>query len=494
MSKKEKKEKKKLSKKGKIIVISTVSTLLVAFCILLVIAIFTPKLELSSSAELNNVVGTYKLELNVGDEIPEINYKASKFGNDLSSKVEVNGVIDNNHVGTYIIYYKVKDGLFEKEKKLEVSVVDKTAPELNLEGEAEVKVCSLEKFEEPGYSAIDNYDGDITERVEKVTNDSLIDYKVKDSSGNETKKERKLIVTDEEGPVITLNGNETTYVTKGATYTEKGATASDNCDGDLSEKIETSGSVDTSKLGTYEIKYSVKDSKDNVSEKLRKVIVSEPRAVSDKNDSNQSGVIYLTFDDGPGAYTGSILDTLNKYGVKATFFVTRSGSDDIIRRQYNEGHTVALHTYTHDYDIYKSVATYLDDLNKIATRVKNITGQDAKYVRFPGGSSNQKIYFRSNNTITIYDLINELNNRGYKYFDWNVSVEDAGGCVNQADKVSCVVNNFKKYVNPNRANVVLMHDIKSYTAQGLSQMIEYGLSKGFTFKAIDDNTPTCHFR
>ena len=488
------KREKRVNKRN-IIIICTTITLLICLSIVIGIAILTPNIELKSeNVTLTNDLGNYKTEINVFDDLPIISYDASILGNDITNNVSVNGVIDNNHIGVYTIYYKVKDGLFEKEKKLEVSVVDKTSPELTLEGEKEYKVCSIDTFNEPGYSANDNYDGDLTEKVEKNINNDIVEYKVSDSSNNTTKEERKLIVTDEEGPTITLEGNATVYVTINTKYNEKGAKAIDNCDGDLTDKIETSGSVDTSKVGTYEIKYSVKDSKDNLSEKVRKVIVSEPKAASDKNDANQSGVIYLTFDDGPGAYTSSILDTLNKYGVKATFFVTRSGSDDIIRREYNEGHTVALHTYTHDYDIYKSVNTYLDDLNKIATRVKNITGQDSKYVRFPGGSSNQKIYYRSNNTITIYDLINALNERGYKYFDWNVSVEDAGGCVNQTDKVSCVVNNFKKYVNPNRANVVLMHDIKSYTAQGLSQMIEYGLSKGFTFKAIDDSTPTCHFR
>ena len=452
---------------------------------LLALYICIPKLKLDKKY----------VEVNVFDEYQKIAYKATYLGKDITNEVGVGGYVDTEHIGKYKITYKIKKGIFNVVKQATVNVVDKEEPKLELIGDEEFKVCSIKHFIEPGYKAIDNYDGDITNNVEKKhISDNEIEYIATDSSFNASKKTRKLVEIDDEAPVIKLLGNQTIYLTVGASYTEPGYEASDNCDNDLKEQVKTEGSVDTSKAGTYTIKYSVKDTANNETSVERKVIVSENKATPEVRVNNTSGVIYLTFDDGPSNYTSQILDTLAKYNIKATFFVTKNGSDDLIKREYNEGHTMALHTYTHDWNIYKSVDTYLDDLNKIANRVKTLTGVDSKYVRFPGGSSNQKIYHRSNNTITIYDLINALNERGYKYFDWNVSVEDAGGCASVSDKQSCVINNFKKYLKPNKENIVLMHDIKGYTAAGLETMIQYGLANNYTFKAIDDSTEPVHFR
>ena len=183
---------------------------------------------------------------------------------------------------------------------------------------------------------------------------------------------------------------------------------------------------------------------------------------------------------------------MKKYNVKATFFVTNNGSDDVIKREYNEGHTVALHTATHQYSIYQSTDTYFNDLNIVKDRVKRVTGYDAKYIRFPGGSSNT--ISKKYNVGIMSVLTKQVEEQGYRYFDWNVSVEDAGSCATKkvVDKNSCVVNNFKNYLKPNQNNIVLLHDIKSYTAQSLGAMIQYGLDKGYTFKVINDDTPDCH--
>lgn len=460
---------------------------IILICVLLVIYIFTPKLKLETN---------YK-EIEVFSEYQNISYSAFYLNQDITSEVKVDKVVDTSKIGEYKITYSVKHKLFTAKKVLKVKVIDSESPKLDLIGDEQYSVCSLKLFIEPGYSAIDNLDGNITNNVDKkYVDDNLIEYYVKDSSNNETKKYRKLIVQDNIKPEIKLNGDSTIYLNINDSYSEQGASASDNCDGDLTDKIEISNSVDTSKVGEYAITYKVMDSSNNESSEIRKIIVSEKKVKETRYNSqnNTNGVIYLTFDDGPGIYTSKILDILKKYNIKATFFVTKAGDDSLIKREYDEGHTVALHTYTHDWNIYKSVDTYLDDLNKVANRVKTITGVDAKYVRFPGGSSNQKIFYRSNNTITIYDLINALNDRGYKYFDWNVCVEDAGACVSSTNKENCVISYFKRGLHPNEENIVLLHDIKSYTASSLEEMIIYAINNHYTFKAIDDNTTPVHFR
>ena len=101
----------------------------------------------------------------------------------------------------------------------------------------------------------------------------------------------------------------------------------------------------------------------------------------------------LTFDDGPNnTYTPIILDVLKKYDVKATFFVTNSGKDELIKREYDEGHAIGLHTASHSYEkIYVSTTAFFNDLDLVAARVKRITGMDATLTRFPGGSSKYSI-------------------------------------------------------------------------------------------------------
>ena len=446
---------------------------------LLTLYIFIPKIKLDKKS----------IDINVHDKYETINYKATYLGKDISDEVKISGEVDSDRVGKYKVTYRIKKGIFNVRKYLTVNVIDKVSPELNLIGDEEIKVCSTKMFIEPGYSAIDNYDGDITDEVNKVyLDDNKIEYYVKDSSNNIAKKYRTLIESDEEAPTIKLKGNKTVYLTTGASYKEAGFEVSDNCDDDLNNKVVTEGSVDTSKNGTYTIKYKVKDNAGNESSIERKIVVSDAKIEQNTSAVNTSGVIYLTFDDGPSSYTSQILDILAKYNIKATFFVTLAGSDDLIKREFDEGHTIALHTATHNNkQMYASVDAYFADLNAVSERVKRITGQESKFIRFPGGTSNHVA------KVGMKTLVNEVTARGYQYFDWNVCVEDAGTCAYKSDKQSCVISYFKNYLKPNRENIVLLHDIKSYTAAGLEEMIQHAIANNYTFKAIDSTTKPVHF-
>ena len=465
--------------------ISAILLFVVIIISIITVYSLTPKLDLE----------TDEVTINVFDDYNSISYNATSLGKDVSDEVVVDGNVDNQNIGKYVITYTIKNSFFKTTKKLTVNVIDKVPPEIDLIGSNEYYVCSMDNFIEPGYTALDNYDGDITSNViyNKI-DDENIEYKVSDASNNETKITRKIIAKDITAPEITLKGNEKVTITKGSKYKDKGAIASDNCDGDITKGIETSGSVDTSNVGTYEIKYSSKDSSGNTSEITRTVIVQDEKKKDTSNESNNSvnntsGVIYLTFDDGPGSSTPLILDTLKKHDIKATFFVTLAGSDNVLKREYDEGHTIALHTATHVYKkIYASIDAYFEDLNAVANRVKNVTGLDTKFIRFPGGTSNHV------SAVGMSNIVREVTARGYTYFDWNVSVEDAGECAYKKNKQSCVLNNFKKYLKPNRVNIVLMHDIKSYTAAALDDMINYAKSNNYTFKQIDSSTEPIQYK
>ena len=202
-----------------------------------------------------------------------------------------------------------------------------------------------------------------------------------------------------------------------------------------------------------------------------------------------SKTIYLTFDDGPSIYTMDILNILDKYNAKATFFVTCSDnleqmSKEIIKR----GHTIALHTCTHKYSyVYSNEDSYFEDLNNISNLVEKYTGIKSKYVRFPGGSSNT--ISRAYNKGIMGRLSSMLQEKGYKYYDWNIDSNDAGGA-NSEQEYANVIGALQ---NSNRdINMVLMHDVKVSTRDSLESIIKDALNMGYSFSNINDYTKEVH--
>ena len=183
-------------------------------------------------------------------------------------------------------------------------------------------------------------------------------------------------------------------------------------------------------------------------------------------------VIYLTFDDGPSNYTEDILNTLDKYDVKATFFVTCSGSLDKYAKKI----------------IDSSEENYFNDLNSISNKVEELTGYKSKYIRFPGGSSNTISRF---NKGIMTRLTQKVTEDGYKYYDWNIDSGDAAG----ADKDGVYNNVISALKNHNYStNMVLMHDIKVSTKDALDGIIKDALDMGYTFSNINDYTSEVHHR
>ena len=233
-------------------------------------------------------------------------------------------------------------------------------------------------------------------------------------------------------------------------------------------------------------------------ESLEKIINEKEKEIEEKaKNENQNyqkkvtgKVIYLTFDDGPSIYTEDILNTLDKYNVKATFFVTCSGSlDKFAKKIIEKGHTLGLHTCTHRYNIvYSSEENYFNDLNSINAKVEELTGYKSKYIRFPGGSSNTISRF---NKGIMTRLTQKVTEDGYKYYDWNIDSEDAAG----ADKEGVYNNVISALKNHNYStNMVLMHDIKVSTKDALDSIIKDALDMGYTFSNINDYTNEVHHR
>ena len=416
--------------------------------------------------------GGENIVINYNEKYKENGFKANFWGNDLTSKVLVEGKVNEKKLGEYEVDYKVKYGFIERKVVRHIYVKDIEKPKLSVTSD-DLYVCPDSKIKKDKVTAIDNYDGDISSKVKvKVLKDKII-YSVQDSNGNKKIVTKKVIFKDIEKPNITLEGGEEITVYVGEEYKELGYSVSDNCDNNLKDKVKVEGSVDTSKEGVYTITYKLSDSSDNSTSVTRKV-----------NVVDNKGIIYLTFDDGPNdGTTNVILDILKEEGVKATFFVTCHGPDELIKREYDEGHTVALHTATHNYAIlYASDEAYFNDLQQVQDRVKRITGFDSKIIRFPGGASNT--ISRRYSSGIMSRITQEVLNRGYKYYDWNISSGDAGNTTDPNVVYSNVVNSLRT----DRANMVLMHDIKTYTRDALRNIIRYGKNNGYRFERITMDT------
>ncbi len=205
-------------------------------------------------------------------------------------------------------------------------------------------------------------------------------------------------------------------------------------------------------------------------------------------DSNDK-VCYLTFDDGPSKLTDQILDILDEYGVKATFFV--AAKDDETSKQRlaeiaRRGHTIGLHTYTHDYrKIYASVDAFLDDFAKEREIIYNATGEYPTIFRFPGGSVN------SYNKKTARAIIDEMTRRGYTYYDWNVSSGDAEYGATRESIYRDTVSQAKACTKA----IVLCHDTnaKGDTVSQLPSILWELKRNGYRFDKLDPSVAPINF-
>ena len=454
-----------------IIVNRKVTISLIFFCCA-VLLLGCGNLLLIPKIDLN---GNKKIIVDYKEKYIEKGYEASFLGNDISDDVQVSGIVNTKKLGTYEITYKVRAGLFTRKVTRTVEVRDREEPKLLID-DSDIYLCPGDEIVPDKVKAKDNYDGDISRKVENIIGKNKIVYRVEDTSGNESSVTKKVLFSDVEKPTININGSEYEYVFVGEKYNDPGVDIKDNCDKSIKENLVIDNKVNSKKAGEYEIVYTVKDKAGNEAKAVRKILVSE---------RNKVGTIYLTFDDGPNpGTTDVILNILKEEGVEATFFVTNHGPDELIKREYDEGHTVALHTASHDYSIvYASDESYFNDLGSVHDRVKRITGYDSRIIRFPGGSSNT-ISRRYSDGI-MSRLTQEVVNRGYKYYDWNISSGDAAGG-NPAPET--IYNNVVSNLSHDKVNMVLMHDIKTYTRDALRNIIKYGKENGYTFEKITMGT------
>ena len=235
--------------------------------------------------------GDDKVFIYLGEEYSDPGYVAKLRNKDITSDVKVLGSVDNTRVGDHVITYAVTNskGLREQTVNRIVKVKDKERPIIELKGKKKYRTEFGYDYKEPGYKAVDNYDGDITDRVE-VSGDVNINsvgtyelvYKVSDSSGNENRVIRKVKVVDSEAPRIKLTGGDNIVIKINSTYSEPGFTAVDKKDGDVTDKVKVSGKVGK-KPGVYYVYYKVYDSNDNYASEERRVQVGTNKEIDNAN-------------------------------------------------------------------------------------------------------------------------------------------------------------------------------------------------------------------
>ena len=341
---------------------------------------------------------SYKeVEVNKEIEIPKIYF----LGIDISDLFVIEGEINSKVLGEYELKYKfLESPCIYKIKRFKV--IDTTEPELKIKGKEKYELLGdIKTYVDPGYISIDNYDGDITDKVKRHA------YKLEENK--------------------------------------------------------------------YKLTYTSTDSSGNSSTVERQINLIK-------------GIIYLTFDDGPSIQnTSIILNTLKEKNAKATFFVINYSKEkeDVLKREYEEGHTVGLHGYSHDYsEIYNSIDTIMNNFYKIKDKVYETIGYTSKYIRFPGGGSNtiSRRYCPGIMTEATKRVLEE----GFRYYDWNVDVDDAG----RAKTSDEIYQNFVNGIKPGRENIVLLHDSEGHraTADAISAIVDYGQKNGYVFRNITDDT------
>ena len=210
---------------------------------------------------------------------------------DISSSVNIIGNVDTSIIGSTTLFYNVSDSSGNAASQLVriVNVVENTLPIISLIGDASVTIEVFSSFVDEGATATDNYDGDITNAIvstgtvdPSTVGVSIIRYNVTDSSGNSAVEvTRTVTVQDTTAPIISLIGDASMSLELGDTFNDPGATATDNYDGNLTNIITVSGSVDVNNAGTYVIAYNVTDSQGNVANQIiRTVVVGTPPSIN----------------------------------------------------------------------------------------------------------------------------------------------------------------------------------------------------------------------
>lgn len=477
-------ERRKMIRRRKTAVICLIAVIYVSIVAAMAIVIDDRHVEIT-------LRGDEELTVEVNEQFADPGAEACLMGNLFgrmknSLPVTVESDVDATRLGDYTVRYSASSLGRDAVSYRRVHVRDTTPPVITLHHEDGYLASWLVGYTEEGFDAVDNYDGDLTDRVIRTEADDKIVYAVSDSCGNETVVERVIEYGISE-PMIRLEGGEELTVGAAFTFTDPGFEAIDESGNDLTGYVQVTGTVNPMVVGDYELNYYIQNEQGETAS-ARRVVHVVPQTIPE-TVIPETKTIYLTFDDGPGPYTDRLLDILGRYGVKATFFVTGDDPDYdyLIERIAREGHAVGVHCFSHEYNrIYASDQAFFDDFQAMEQLIYEQTGSYTRLFRFPGGSSNT--VSRNYSYGIMSRLVKTMTDLGYVYFDWNVTSGDAG----ETTSTYWVGENVKNGCSENTVNVVLQHDIKGFSVDAVESIIIWGRNHGYTFLPLDETSFGAH--
>lgn len=424
---------------------------------------FQPKVVLVHKEETLEIHGTYDAKSFI-----------SKVRNGNLEDVIIEDTTDVKKVGTYKILYTI-DG---HKSTLTFHIIDSKQP-----------IVTLKDLKRSV-----NHPPEAKDFIEKIEDDSTTTVSFKESYNfKDLKVYDVIIVVEDEGGNITESTAKVEILEADTAPPEilglgqrsirfgeeidllAGISAVDERDGNVEVTVTDDNGFSSTVPGTYTVSYEARDTSDNIATSTSTFIVSQ-------NDNSK--IIYMTFDDGPSANTQGILDVLDKYNVKATFFVTGAYPNyaSYISEEHKRGHAIGLHTYSHKYDVlYSSEDAYFNDLNAVSDVVYNQIGIRSKLIRFPGGGSNTISSKYTTGIMT--SLTAKVRTVGYQYYDWNSENGDGRSGMTADDLVATAISS-----GGNKETIMmLLHDGagSQETVKALPRIIEHFKNKGYTFKPID---------
>lgn len=403
-------------------------------------------------------------------------------------EIKIINEVDNQKCGKYQIHY-----LFSYQKKtLNIIIIDNIPPifetiskKILINENIEAKDCIKNLYDQTPTKIYFKeqylFDEEKTYKVEIIAEDFC---------HNKTTHHTYILVEKEDKQAPIIKGITNIQIRKGMDFDYMRDLEYEDDHDQNPQIIIDDHQFNKNKEGIYEIIYTIKDKSNNLNQYHRQIEVISPY---DNIDVKKDGIktCYLTFDDGPSLLTKDVLEILDQYHIKATFFVTGSQKDSYhyLKEIKEKGHVLGLHSFSHDYqDIYHSVENYMNDLKKIKQLVKDETGEDIHYIRFPGGSSN--LVSKKYNKGIMKRLTKKVIDEGYQYYDWS--------CINgdgeNINNVKELLKKAKEEIGEKEDIMFLMHDGKhnEKTVEALPYLLDYLISKGYEFHVIDDYSPTFH--
>lgn len=388
----------------------------------------------------------------------------------LTSEADVNV----KKVGDYTVTYKALYNEKEYIKTRTVKVVDTEKPIISV---------SFEDAEEPNWltgprdfcvKALDNCDGDISDKIERNKEDGKITFRVFDSSGNiaqTTLKEEQPVTA----PVIKFtNDDEYITVNVGQKITLSPPTAYDGKGINHAGSIKIEGTYDINTPGTYILTYTLTNYIGETVKAQRTIEVKplvNPKQITDPNK-----IIRLTFENGPNDNTSTILQILEKYAVPATFFINSAYVDSYenLSKYIKAGSAIGLYSYTAEpADVYEA-DDFFAEYRTVQADIKNQANIATHLFRFPGGS----IYGIETPADIMNNLRNDITKTTFQYYDWTIDPNDLQ---NTSENI---INIVTQNIELHKLNIVRLHEASDNTVQALPQIIEWGIQHGYTFLAI----------